>query len=176
MRFTNTRGAYRRLFIIVGILGAWLILCHGAMAQIGQNAVYNGVSPVPSLSFIDASQFASSPPPPADFCSVLNWVLTHSYPASGAVIDARGLNPNDTNMTCAGGWPRLLALTLLSRVARPSFAWAGLSEARSTRPERHQGRTLLPVAAGANMADAYVVGRGQGQDGREHNPGYELKQ
>jgi hypothetical protein len=28
-----------------------------------------------------------------------------------------------------GGWPRLLALTLLSRVARPSFAWAGFSEA-----------------------------------------------
>jgi hypothetical protein len=70
-----------------------------AAAQQGQNAVYNGTSPVPSPSFIDASMFAGSA---TDICGVLQFVLAGSrYPASGAVIDARGLNPNNTNMTCA---------------------------------------------------------------------------
>jgi hypothetical protein len=70
-----------------------------AAAQTGQNAVYNGTSPVPSPSFIDASQFAGSA---TDICGVLQFVLAESsYPASGAVIDARGFNPNNTKMTCS---------------------------------------------------------------------------
>jgi len=75
-----------------------------------------------------------------------------------------------------GGWPELSRSFLLCRVAFQTSLGRGFPEARSTRPERYHGRTLLPMAAGANMADAYVAGRCQGQDGREYNPGHELKQ
>ncbi len=71
-----------------------------AAAQTGQNAVYNGASPVPSPSFIDASQFANLS---RDFCGVLHFVMTTGYPATGAVIDARAVPTSTppTNMTCA---------------------------------------------------------------------------
>lgn len=70
----------------------------------GNNAVYascTGVVLKGSSAFIDATAFIASPTPPVDFCKILNWVLTHSYPSTGAVIDARGLNSNNTSMSCA---------------------------------------------------------------------------
>jgi len=72
-----------------------------AAAQTGQNAVYNAGSPVPSPSFIDASQFAKLT---LDFCGVLNAVLAGTkYPATGAVIDARAVPTSTppTQPTCA---------------------------------------------------------------------------
>jgi hypothetical protein len=75
----------------------------------------------------------------------------------------------------AGGPDYGIDLTLEGGPSKLSLG-RGFPEARSTRPERHQGRTLLTVAVGANMADAYVVGRCQGQDGRERDPRYKLKQ
>jgi len=76
------------------------------VAQQGQDAVYNSSNQVTnSPAFIDASMFASSPPPPRNFCTVLNWVLNpvnNIVPAAGAVIDARGFNSTNTSMTCTG--------------------------------------------------------------------------
>src|SRR5450755_1514364 len=72
----------------------------------GQNGVYNAtcnngsLGVVGSSAFIDASMFTAKA---SDFCGILNFILFpgNGYPASGAVVDARGLNSNNTNM--AGG-------------------------------------------------------------------------
>jgi hypothetical protein len=113
----TTRFASIWMFLANGaiLVGCFLALSSQLNAQCsgtqGQNGVYNptcnggGPGVVGSPAFIDASMFATTPPPPVDFCKVLNWVLTHSYPAAGAVIDARGLNSSNTNMTClASPW------------------------------------------------------------------------
>jgi hypothetical protein len=74
-----------------------------AVAQQGQDAVYNSSAQVTnSPSFIDASQFGLST---MTICKVLYGILSSSsYPATGAVIDARGLpGTTGTNMTCATG-------------------------------------------------------------------------
>ena len=75
----------------------------------GNNAVYNATNcnngnpvVVGSSSFIDASMFAQSG---SNFCQVLNGILSGTstpYPATGAVIDARGLanSTPPTSMTC----------------------------------------------------------------------------
>jgi hypothetical protein len=102
----------RRLLGIVAILACWCsfpaLPAKAQSGSQGQNAVYNNANTVVgSSAFIDASMFATSPPPPVDFCKVLNYVLTHGYPAAGAVIDARGI-PGITpavSMTCtASPW------------------------------------------------------------------------
>jgi hypothetical protein len=91
---------------IIVVLVGWFSACptrawaQGTPAQ-GQNAVYpaSGVCCQGSAAFIDASMFPSTG---RDFCAVLGWVLTHNYPAAGAVIDARGLPGNtQTSMTCS---------------------------------------------------------------------------
>jgi hypothetical protein len=114
----------------------------------GQNAVYpsSGTCCTGSQAFIDASMFATSPPPPVDFCKVVNWVLTHGYPAAGAVIDARALNSNNTSMACS---------------ASP---WAGIS---SPPPS-----TILLPATGTNPivisrswilpSNTHLIGAGDG--------------
>ena len=78
-----------------------------AAAQAGQDAVYSSLAQVTnSPSFIDASMFATSPPPASrNFCGVLNWVLNPLngiLPSTGGVIDARGLpgTTPPTSMTC----------------------------------------------------------------------------
>jgi hypothetical protein len=91
---------------IVGVLvcglSAFSIFANAQSGSQGQNAIYDGNNNiVGSSAFIDASMFATSPPRPRDFCKVLNWVLTHGYPATGAVVDARGLNSANTSMTCS---------------------------------------------------------------------------
>jgi hypothetical protein len=73
----------------------------------GNNAVYNSNNGVVgSAAFIDASVFASNANP--NICAILNNILNGTllvkqggYPATGAVIDARGLNPGNTSMTCS---------------------------------------------------------------------------
>ena len=76
-----------------------------AQGSQGQDAVYNSINGVVgSSSFIDASMFVFSG---STLCSTIYRVLTSTippYPSAGAVIDARGLNAGNTNMTCAPGW------------------------------------------------------------------------
>jgi hypothetical protein len=51
-----------------------------------------------SSAFIDASMFTASAP---NICGILHSILNGaSYPLTGAVIDARGLNSGNTSMTC----------------------------------------------------------------------------
>jgi hypothetical protein len=83
--------------ILIALVSAFGV---SAAAQ-GQNAVYNASSNccLASAAFLDATQFIHS-----DLCQTINYMLLHvigpSYP-SGAVIDARGLNPNNVSMTCS---------------------------------------------------------------------------
>src|ERR1700722_12221510 len=56
-----------------------------------------------SSAFIDASAFTADG---SDFCSIINYIYTHTpaiIPATGAVIDARGLNGGNTIMNCTTG-------------------------------------------------------------------------
>jgi hypothetical protein len=102
---------------IATVLLCWLSVfsvianAQGSGNQQGENAVCSNTSgcatPTGSPAFIDASMFVSGLHP--NICAILNFVLTTAdqpptYP-SGAVIDARGLNASNTNMTCtASPW------------------------------------------------------------------------
>lgn len=91
-------------FVISVALVCWLSafpMLATAQGGQGQNAVYpaSGTCCVGSPGFIDASMFVSAQNP--NICAVLNSILkSNSFPPSGTVIDARGLNSNNTNMTC----------------------------------------------------------------------------
>jgi hypothetical protein len=98
------------LITFVALLAGWLLTfptSSRAQTQ-GNNAVYyqsgsSGTCCKGSSAFIDASVFATST---STFCSTLYGILSstsYSYPSVGAVIDARGLNSNNTTMTCAAG-------------------------------------------------------------------------
>jgi hypothetical protein len=74
-----------------------------ALAQVtgtpGNNAVYDqlGNCCTGSSAFIDARWIQLS-----DFCDTIHGILTsQNYPASGTVIDARGLNVGNATLTCA---------------------------------------------------------------------------
>jgi hypothetical protein len=91
----------------VVVLITWSAACpiHAAAqsGSQGQNAVYPappGACCVGSSAFIDASMFLGTN---STICSIIYTIL---QPAgySAAVIDARGLNSANTNMTCAAGW------------------------------------------------------------------------
>jgi hypothetical protein len=70
-----------------------------AQGSQGQDAVYNSSNGVVgSSSFIDASMFADT-----TICSTIYNILKSPL-YSASVIDARGLNSGNTNMTCASGW------------------------------------------------------------------------
>lgn len=94
--------------VIVCSLSAFPILV-SAQGGPGQNAVYpaSGTCCTGSKAFIDASMFAAQG---VDFCGVLHNLLLNVVPATGAVIDARGLpftNP-PTSMTCsASPWAEI---------------------------------------------------------------------
>jgi hypothetical protein len=76
-------------------------------AQQGNNAVWGaGSTPAGSAAYIDASAFASTS---TDLCATLYSIISStSYPPSGAVIDARGINASNSandgngNMKCVG--------------------------------------------------------------------------
>jgi hypothetical protein len=74
----------------------------------GQDAVYNSTGGiVGSPSFIDASMFLRGTQG-RDLCDTIYGILSSSfgstYPAAGAVIDARGIS-GATNLTCTHGTP-----------------------------------------------------------------------
>jgi hypothetical protein len=110
-RIATFTSGWKALAIVVVLAGWFLALPATAVAQSqGNNAVYyqsgsSGTCCQGSGAFIDASAFSSTNQG-SDFCQRLNYILTHSYPSSGAVIDARGLNSSITgfSMTCATGW------------------------------------------------------------------------
>jgi hypothetical protein len=127
MKGLTTFASSWAFFAIVTLLAIWLIAlplqvtaqtnsCSGVQ---GQNGVYNptcnnnhtpGV--VGSSAFIDASTFGKNT---TDICTVLHGILSsNSYPASGAVIDARGLPGNtQTKMTCTTANPSPVHRTMI---------------------------------------------------------------
>jgi hypothetical protein len=110
MRGTTRHTFGRVLFAIVAAVASWLPAVPIAAAQTqsfqGQDAVYNSSMQVTnSPSFIDASMFANAQNP--NICALLKSILTStSYPATGRVAQT-------------------MRFVLLSRVPRPSSAWAG---------------------------------------------------
>jgi hypothetical protein len=66
----------------------------------GNNAVYSSASAVGgSAAYIDASASSTSS---VTICATIYNILNGaSYPTAGAVIDARGLNSGNSNLTCA---------------------------------------------------------------------------
>jgi hypothetical protein len=127
------RGA-RRLtsagnFLVVSIVLLCWFWAFPASAQQGQDAVYNSSGQVTnSPAFIGASMYGSASRP--DICAVLYYILKNVVPATGAVIDARGL-PNSTpptSMTCAAGTTPWNNGT--TTVSAPSTVLAGGPELR----------------------------------------------
>jgi len=130
----------------------------------GQNAVYSssGACCQGSSAFIDASKFVQTG---VDFCKVLNGILSGtstSYPATGAVIDARGLNSANTSMTCT--------------TAKPS-PWAGIT---SPPPST----ILLPATGGTPIiipstwilpSNTHLIGEGDGIPSTNFAPGTTLR-
>ena len=100
-----------RLFAVAAVLVGWLSVftnyAHAQGSQ-GQDAVYNSSNGiVGSSSFIDASMFLRGTQG-RDLCDTIYGILSSSfgstYPAAGAVIDARGIS-GATNLTCTHGTP-----------------------------------------------------------------------
>jgi hypothetical protein len=97
-----------RLCVMAAGCLCWLSVCPApATAQKqGQNTVCTsstGCSTTEgTAAFIDATQFLSSSN--SDFCKVLYFVLNPTNNILPTVIDARGLNSNNTNLTCSSGW------------------------------------------------------------------------
>jgi hypothetical protein len=89
----------------------------------GQNAVCTTQPCSPTVgtkAFIDASMFANT-----TICSTIyNILLPASYAAT--VIDARGLNPGNTSMTCGAG--------AAGGPLKPSFGLSGAVPRRTGRP------------------------------------------
>jgi hypothetical protein len=96
--------------LVVAAVVAISFLAYSTLAQAqgtqGQDAVYNaGGTVVGSSAFIDASMFLPPNGTRLDLCDAIFHILTAStYPASGAVIDARGVS-GASNLTCTHGTP-----------------------------------------------------------------------
>ena len=95
--------------LCMSLLIALLALSPSAHAQLpGNNAVWNNNSTpvvVGSTSFIDASVLGSST---VDICAKIYTALgnlqsTTNYPAGAGVIDARGINVNNSASSGGGG-------------------------------------------------------------------------
>jgi hypothetical protein len=122
MRVTRTSVYKSALFVTLGILLGWFSVSPTpAHSQAGDNAICNSSSPPTGIScsaaFIDASVGTSG-----DLCARIYSVINSaSYPAMGAVIDARGINPGGPN-TCANTpwWNGTTNLTKPSYILLPS--------------------------------------------------------
>lgn len=108
--------------LVLGCLSLWPAHLYAQSA--GNNAVFGSSSAcssggcIGSPAFIDASVL-----PGSDMCAQINYALTHSYPATGAVIDARGINGSSFSQVCSSGTP-----------------WGGGSNTTTTNPST----VLLP--------------------------------
>jgi hypothetical protein len=87
------------MLVFLGWIAAFPTPTHAQTGVIGNNAVYSsGTTVTGSSAWIDASVFAGT-----DVCAKVNAVFkstANPYPAAGAVIDARGVNPG-TTQTCS---------------------------------------------------------------------------
>jgi hypothetical protein len=107
----KTETGLTSILTLLRVCGAMLLVTSlpptRAEGQQGNNAVYKNATTCcqKSVAFIDASVFGNSS---TDICSVLNGILSGTsttYPAGGAVIDARGLPAVNTSMKCtASPW------------------------------------------------------------------------
>jgi|ERR1700674_977006 len=100
-------------FVIVAVLVGWFSAfptSADAQGSQGQNAVYpaSGQCCMGSPAFIDASMFLNPLTQGRDLCDtiygILNNLFGNTYPATGAVIDARGIS-GAMNLTCTHGTP-----------------------------------------------------------------------
>jgi hypothetical protein len=96
--------SFRKL--VVALAACVLLSASIAMAQTGENAVYNSGNNccAHSSAFIDASVFAQSG---SNICKILNQILTSGLLPPTGVIDARGLpfTTPPTSMTCTSANP-----------------------------------------------------------------------
>jgi hypothetical protein len=93
--------------LVVAVLVCWLSTFPTAAAQTslqGQDAVYNSSAQVTnSPAFIDASTFVAQS---SDICdAIFNILRSKGYPPAGAVVDTRGINNNNSSLTCTKGSP-----------------------------------------------------------------------
>jgi hypothetical protein len=133
------------VMVVMFCLSAFPSLANAQGGQ-GQNAVYlSGTCCVGSSSFIDASMFASSQHP--NICAVLNFILSSTtYPGNGTVVDARGLNINNTSMACT--------------TANPS-PWAGIAHAPPSTILLPAGTIVIP-GAWILPNKTILIGEGEG--------------
>jgi len=137
----------------------------------GNNAVYAGCGLQGSTAFIDAGAFSSS----GDICARIHAVLTSGYPASGAVIDARGIRPpggGSTQLCSTNPWAGITTpstVLLPSGTIQISVQWALPSGTRivgegSGAPGA--GVTTVQAASGfANAAAMIKMGTATGATG-----------
>jgi hypothetical protein len=153
-------------FAILAILALWILACRTAAAQQGQDAVYNPSGQVTnSPSFIDASVFVSITNP--NICAVLYNILNgtllgrQGYPATGAVIDARGIS-GSTALTCSPGttpWNNgTITLTVPSTILLPATGGA------TPTPIIISSMWILPV-------NTHLIGEGDGIPSSGTTPG-----
>jgi hypothetical protein len=100
-----SRFACKWIVLAIILIGLLVALAEGQNP--GNNAVYNSSNGVTfSLSFIDASKFiGNGVNQSSNICGVMYGILSgtfYNYPATGAVIDARGMT-GATALTCPPG-------------------------------------------------------------------------
>jgi len=153
MNCARKLASYRLLLrsLAVLLIGWGAVASTNAAGQSGDNAVYNSSgncnaqSPcAASPAFIDAGVFGNAT---NNICTVLRGVLvSNSYPAYGAVTDARGLPATGTNMTCPSSQPS---------------PWYGISSPPPSTILLPAGTIYIP-----NMwvlpGDTHLIGEGDG--------------
>jgi hypothetical protein len=110
-QMTGLKGTARHIIcvtIVITLVVCLLSFVPPASAQtgsLGQNAVYYGANCCTGTSaFADALAYSVSQSN-IDICATIYYILTHSYPSGGEVIDARGLS--GSTLTCSSGTPWL---------------------------------------------------------------------
>jgi len=84
--------AVELILALSAVMGLVLLSAQPLLGQVGGNAVYSSTGLAASPAFIDASDLQIG-----DICNTINTILVGSnYPATGAVIDARGFMPSKT--------------------------------------------------------------------------------
>jgi hypothetical protein len=101
---TSLDGAWLIRVSLALLLGLAVVLPSPMRGQSqGNNAVYTGAGTTTTVSgsaaYIDARAFASTG---VDICATLFTIMNSStYPSTGALIDARGLNSTNSSLQCA---------------------------------------------------------------------------
>jgi hypothetical protein len=129
--------------------------CSGSQ---GQNGVYNATcnnghpGVVGSSGFVDASQFLRVTQG-QDLCDTIYYLFTHSYPASGEVIDARAIS--GSALTCTKGSP---------------WSEGGNSVSVPSTILLPAGTIVIP-STWVLPANTHLIGEGDGIPGTSFTPG-----